>query len=124
MSELVVVDHHYDTGRDMYVLVLGVEEVREVPLLDEEGNHMRGPDITAPGEETVLGEPLYEQQTFLMPVEDIAFSGSDPKWEGMAPEDIAKEQRKVARAALRKREKDAEDAKARLKALPGVGDAL
>jgi len=90
---------------------------------------VRGPDVDASDEETgeqttVPGEPLYEQQPVLVPLEDIAFSGSDPKWKGLAPEDIAREQRKLARANLRKREKDAEEAAARLKAMPGVGDAL
>lgn len=123
--DYVVVDHHFDADREVYVLVIGYAQEQEVPALDEAGNVRRGPDqkIVEDGEERVIpGEPLTEMTTVLVPSEDFVFSGVDPKWDDKSPDEIVRSQKATVRAALRARETAVDTS--HLRAMPGVGDGL
>jgi hypothetical protein len=128
MSGYVIADHHLDAVGGVYRLTVGVPQEVEVPKLDEDGQPVFTTEtLVVDGEETeVQGAPVTEIRTVAVPLEDFAFSVEDPKWEGKSEEEIVKEQRRLVRAALRKREKaePAEDVTARRQPLPGVGDAL
>jgi hypothetical protein len=98
MTDLVVVDHHLDETSDSYRLTIGY--VRELAPVED-------------------GAPPTAE---LVPVEDFLFAAGDEKWEGKTPEDIVREQKRLVRAALRKR--DDTRPKPKITGLPGVGKAL
>jgi hypothetical protein len=136
MPEYVVADHHYDPLAELWRLSIGTREIVEERivenLLDEHGEQVYEPgEVQSDGEgnEFVLQGPAVttvrtEEREVIVVVEDFAFTALDPKWEGKSEDEIVHEQKRLVRAALRKREKDAADATAGLRSLPGIGDAL
>jgi len=138
--DYVIADHHYDPLHELWRLSIGTveeheEEVTE-QVYDEQGEPVFEPGETITvtdddgndHEHVLVGPPATRTRTVksrvVIPLEDFAFTALDPRWEGLSEDAIVKEQRKMVRAALRKREKDAEDAAARLSPMPGVGDPL
>jgi hypothetical protein len=111
----------------MYRLTVGYLIETEVQAVDEKGEPMFEEGAETFDEEAgtshlVQGRPVMVPATQAVPIEEFAFSAEDPKWEGKPPDEIVREQRKLVRAALRKRQEDAEST--RRLAMPGVGDAL
>jgi len=146
MKDLVIVDHHRDVADEVYRLTVGyvveedgpvldengepvMEEDRlvatEVPAVDENGDPVfdeDGPKME-PGEPLLVpGGPRIERQRFLVPMEDFVFAAFDDRWEGKTPEEIVREQKRLVRAALRKRDEPV--AAREIEQLPGVGDSL
>lgn len=123
MSDLVVIEHYRDPFEDVYRLTIGYVEERQVPVLDEHGEPQFWPD----GEDGTPGEPAMETLTVSTPVEDFVFSCYDERWNDKTDDEVAVEQKRLVRVALRKRdagEAAAAAAAARLVPMPGVGETL
>jgi len=136
MPEYVVADHHYDPVAELWRLAIGTREVVEETtvehVLDEHGEQVYEPGETTvdeDGNEHVGRGPAVttyrtERREVVVVVEDFAFTGLDPKWEGKSDDEIVREQKRLVRAALRKRDDDAAAMTERLQTMPGVGDGL
>ena len=126
-EKLVVVDHHHDEDAEAYRLTIGYQQVVEVPVLDENGEQVFEDPSTVVDEEsglevTIPGPPKTELRSELVPVEDFLFSAFDDRWADKSPEEIVREQKRLVRAALRKR--DESEPPQNVSPMPGVGDPL
>ncbi len=136
MDGYVIAAHEHDPLLDSYRLTIGVERQEERPKVDENGNPVfEMVPLTAEGSDEPLvdkdgepvkvpGDPVVETVPVVVPLEDFVFSAQDPKWKGKSKDEVAKEQRRLVRAALRARERAAGADARKLDSLPGVGDPL
>lgn len=133
-DELTVIDHHHDADAGVFRLVTGYAVERVVPLTDETGAELRGPDVPLLDENGHQmkseghplmgpGEPMTETVTAYIPFEDFVFADDDPRWHGKSAGAITAEQRKLVREALREREERTPAATEPVP-LPGVGEPL
>lgn len=137
MSDLIVIDHHHDEDAGVYRIVVGVPVEHVMPMTDEDGNELFGPDRPVIGEDgeplmrrvpiegladgeeppepewepvTERGEPMLETIIHHHPLEDFVFAADDERWEGKSPEEVAKAQREIIAEALQAREREAQTA--------------
>lgn len=126
MEHLSVVEHYLDPAAEVYQLVIGYIREIERPVVDDQGQPVLGPGTSVTDDEgheiDLPGEPLVETVAVVEPVEEFTFYAGDPRYEGKTDDEIAKDQKRVVREALRKRE--AEAAPPTVNALPGVGQPL
>lgn len=118
MTDYVVLAHHYDKDQGIYRLIIATPVTGEVPMTDSEGKTLLDND----------DNPLTELKVIdHVGVEDFVFAADDERWQGLAKNEVAKQQRVLVRKALAERERvAAELAKRQSTAtpMPGSGEAL
>jgi hypothetical protein len=146
MSQLTVIDHHLDEFLDVYRLTVGYASQVRVPVLDANGEQVFSPDeikrvpkiktgkdgktFEDPNdftEHVTPGKAMTQSATVFDAIEEFVFARHDERYEGKNPIEIAQDQRRSVRAALKRRERALQSQAAAapdLVAMPGINEKL